>query len=146
MFRFRLQQVLDLREKRERALALQLVQAMSAEQAAQKQLDDLNAARHANVSLAAESGQMRPVGELASLAFVIQQLDGHIENAKKVVTAAAQEVSQVQGALATAHKDRRVLDRLRERHQNEHRAEVEHRDRQIMDDLAITRYMQQGGR
>ncbi len=146
MFRFRLQQVLDLREARERELASQLVDAMTSERAAKAQLDGLQAARRANAEQVSESGTARSVGELASIAFVIQQLDGHIESAHDQVNSASWNVTQVQGALTSAHQDRRILDRLRERHQEDHRAAAEHHDRQTMDDLAITRYMHQGTR
>lgn len=146
MFRFRLQQVLDLREKSERALALQLVQALNAEQAAKDELRELQSARFSNAAQASESGNMRSVGELANLAFVIQKLDNHIVEAGDLVQTSSAAVSQVQQDLTTAHQGRRVLDRLKERQSDFHKTAAEQRDRHTMDELAISRHVQRSVR
>ncbi len=146
MFRFRLQQVLDLREKNERAIASQLVQALNAEQAAKDELRDLQLARFSNAEQASESGNVRSVGELANLAFVIQTLDNHIVEAGDLVHMSSAAVSQVQQDLTTAHQGRRVLDRLKERQGDFHKTTAEQRDRQTMDELAISRHVQRSVR
>jgi flagellar FliJ protein len=140
MFRFRLQQVLDLREKQERHLAGQLAAAIGVERAAKDVLDHLRAEREAG-SEETQRGQSRSVGELASIAFIMQQLDGRIASANDVVTAANDNVSQVKEALTSAFKDRRVLDRLRERHEETYRVTAEQTDRRTMDDIALSRFV-----
>jgi flagellar FliJ protein len=140
MFRFRLQQVLDLREKQERHLATQLAAAMGAERDAKNALDGLRAEREAG-SEVVNNGQSHSVGELANLAFMMQQLDDRIAGANDVVSAANDSVSQVQEALTAAFKDRRVLDRLRERHEETYRVTAEQTDRRTMDDIALSRFV-----
>lgn len=140
MFRFRLQQVLDLREKQERNLATQLASALGAEQAAREALDGLRAERVAGAE-GAQDGRAHSVGELTNLAFVLQQLDGQITDANDIVSAANDSVSQVKEALTAAFKDRRVLDRLRERHQETYRVTAEQTDRRTMDDIALSRFV-----
>lgn len=140
MFRFRLQQVLDLREKQERHLATQLAAAMGAEREAKDALDGLRAEREAG-SEVVSNGQSHSVGELANLAFMMQQLDDRIAGANDVVSAANDSVSQVQEALTAAFKDRRVLDRLRERHEETYRVTAEQTDRRAMDDIALSRFV-----
>jgi flagellar protein FliJ len=140
MFRFRLQQVLDLREKQERHLATQLAAAMGAEREAKNALNGLRAEREAG-SEAIKDGQSHSVGELANLAFMMQQLDDRIAGANDTVSAANNSVSQVQEALTAAFKDRRVLDRLRERHEETYRATAEQTDRRTMDDIALSRFV-----
>jgi len=140
MFRFRLQQVLDLREKQERSLASQLAAAMHAERAAKETLDGLCAERQAGAE-GVSSGQSRSVGELANVAFIMQQLDGQIANANDMVNAANDSVSQVKEAFTAAFKDRRVLDRLRERHEETYRVTAEQTDRRTMDDIALSRFV-----
>jgi flagellar FliJ protein len=140
MFRFRLQQVLDLREKQERELATQLAVAMGAEQSARATLDELRAERIAGAE-GAQREQTHSVGELANVAFIMEQLDGQIANASDMVSAANNSVSQVQEALTAAFKDRRVLDRLRERHEETYRATAEQTDRRTMDDIALSRFV-----
>ena len=140
MFRFRLQQVLDLREKQERHLATQLAAALGAEREAKDALNGLRAERQAG-SDAVKEGQSHSVGELANLAFMMQQLDDRIAGANDTVSAANNSVSQVQEALTAAFKDRRVLDRLRERHEETYRATAEQTDRRAMDDIALSRFV-----
>ena len=140
MFRFRLQQVLDLREKQERHLATQLAAALGAEREAKEALDGLRAEREAGSEVVKE-GERRSVGELANLAFMMQQLDDRIAGANDTVSAANSSVSQVQEALTAAFKDRRVLDRLRERHEETYRATAEQTDRRAMDDIALSRFV-----
>ena len=141
MFRFRLQKVLDLKEAREREVASQLARAMVAEQAARARLDDLQAVREASATGPEES---RSVGELANLAFVLECIDGHIATANEAVAAAGATVAQTQEALTIASQGRRMLDRLRERHAETHRAVSEQSDRKTMDDVALVRYTQGG--
>lgn len=140
MFHFRLQQVLDLREQQERHLATQLAAAMGAERAAKDALDELRAERAASAE-GALNGKSHSVGELANVAFIMQQLDGQIACANDMVSAANDSVTQVQEALTAAFKDRRVLDRLRERHQETYRVTTEQTDRRAMDDIALSRFV-----
>lgn len=141
MFRFRLQQVLDLREQHERALASQLAQAMGAEREAQAALEGLRAVRSASGEAA--TGGTHSIGELTNLAFILDRLDGQIANASDAVTAASQTVAQMKDAVTAAFQDRRVLDRLRDRQAESHRAAEGQLDRRTMDDIALTRYTQQ---
>jgi flagellar FliJ protein len=140
MFRFRLQQVLDLREKQERSLASQLATAIGAEREAKEALDGLRAKRDAG-SDGVQSGKSHSVGELANLAYMMQQLDDRIAGANDVVCAANDSVSQVKEAFNAAFKDRRVLDRLRERHEETYRVTAEQTDRRTMDDIALSRFV-----
>lgn len=141
MFRFRLQQVLDLREAHERALAAQLAQAMGAEREAQAALEGLRAVRTANGG--AGVGGTRTIGELTNLAFLLDHLDGQIANASDAVSAASQTVSQMKDAVTAAFQDRRMLDRLREKQAESHRLVEGQADQRTMDDIALTRYTQQ---
>ena len=141
MFRFRLQQVLDLREKHERALASQLAQAMGAEREAQAALEGLRAVRTASGE--AVLGGSHSIGELTNLAFILDRLDGQIANASDAVTAAGETVAQMKDAVTAAFQDRRVLDRLRDRQAESHRVAEGQIDQRTMDDIALTRYTQQ---
>lgn len=141
MFRFRLQQVLDLREQHERALASQLAQAMGAEREAQATLEGLRSVR--TESGEAAMGGTHSIGELTNLAFILDHLDGQIANASDAVAAAGQTVAQMKDAVTAAFRDRRVLDRLKERHEETHRTTEGQIDQRTMDDIALSRYTQQ---
>lgn len=145
MFRFGLQQVLDLRESHEREMATQLVHVIGEERSAQDALDDLRAIRAAGIDLPAP-GATRSVGEMKNRAVLLGALDGQIATATDAVAAAGAAVLQAQAALTDAFKDRRVLDRLRERHEEAHRVDEEKADRRTMDDIAMTRFTQGAAR
>lgn len=140
MFRFRLQQVLELREKQERHLATQLATAQDVERAAKNALAGLRAERESGTD-GIRDGEAHSVGELATLAFIMQQLDDRIAGASDDVSAANDSVSQVKEAFTAAFKDRRVLDRLRERHEETYRAAADQTDRRTMDDIALQRFV-----
>lgn len=140
MFRFRLQQVLDLREKEERDLATQLAAAVSAERLAKEALDGLRAERETGAE-GVQGQSSHSVGELANAAFLMQQLDGQIESASEVVSTATDDVVHAKAALTEAFKDRRVLDRLRDRHEETYRVTAAQTDRRAMDDIALSRFV-----
>lgn len=140
MFRFRLQQVLDLRQKEERDLATQLAAAVGAERSAKEVLDGLLAERETGAE-GVQSQCSHSVGELANVAFLMQQLDGQIESASETVNAASDGVVQAKAALTEAFKDRRVLDRLRDRHEETYRVTAAQTDRRTMDDIALSRFV-----
>lgn len=145
MFRFRLQQVLDLREKHERQLATQLVQAIGHERYAQTTLDDLRAIRDAGIDLPVP-GAARSIGELSNMVFLQGALDGQIATATDAVDVAGNAVLEVKEALTGALQDRRVLDKLRDRHEVTHRTSEEQLDRRAMDDIALSRHTQNAAR
>ena len=144
MFRFRLQDILDIRKKAERNLATQLVKAVSEEQAARGELEELQAARTEGMGKIGGSGESRPAGELISFNYLIQHLNEHIETVNVKVVNAETAVLQVQKELTVAHQRRRALDRLKERQGDEHRAKVSQLDRKVMDEFALLRHTRRG--
>jgi flagellar export protein FliJ len=144
MFKFRLQRVLELRAQKERDAAAAVVRAEDAASAARAERDALTTTREqlAQSGLAGSGGAT--VGELQNLGFLLAQLDARVAQAGTVVHAAEETVQQVQGALRTAHQDRRAFDRLRDRHHEQWRAVTEQQDRRRMDEIALTRFTQRG--
>jgi flagellar FliJ protein len=144
MFRFRLQRVLELRERRERDAATALTRAQDAAAAARRDAAALAAAR---AELAAErpaasaTGGMA-VGALHNLAFLLDHMDARVARAGAAVHSAEGAVGAHEQALREAFRDRRTLDRLRERHQDAWRSGAAAADRQHMDEIALTRFGQ----
>jgi flagellar export protein FliJ len=139
VFRFRLQRVLELRERREQAVATELVQAKDAASAARETRESLESAR---TDLASAPAGASSVGELLNLAFLLEQLDVRVSDADTAVGEADEAVNRVQDALRVAFQDRRALDLLRERHLESWRAAETQLDRQTMDEIALTRFTQ----
>lgn len=143
MFKFRLQRLLELRERREQEKAVELAQAEAAVADARAALASLEAVRTIGRERlhAAHAGEGR-VGELRNLAFVLEQLDHQLSAAAESVSAAETQSAAVRQELGAAHVERRVLDRLRDRHQADWRGLAEQADRQTMDTIALARFAQ----
>ncbi len=141
MFNFRLQRILELREKAEQAKARALATAQDAAELARRDRDalvDLHATSRAEVD-AAQRSEPR-IGHLRQLGLVLQSLDQRLETAGETVRAADEVVDGAQQLLDTASRDRRVLDRLKVRHTDQWRVEEAHKDRLGMDEIALSRY------
>lgn len=144
MFRFRLQRVLELREKREQAQAVQLARAEKAANAARTQHDQLHMLHQASRAQISNAQSTDPtVGHLHHLGFVLSALDHRMGQAAQVVTHAERAVSEARVTLEAAARDRRVLDRLKDKHSDAHRAGESHRDRVTMDEVALALYTRQ---
>lgn len=143
MFKFRLQRLLDLREQKEHEMAAELARAESAADAARSELANLDAVRAiGRERLHAAHATDGTVGELRNLVFVLEQLDAQVTNAQASVDAAEDAAAQARGVLSDAFRDRRILDRLRDRHQADFRDAAQATDRQAMDAIALTRFTQ----
>ena len=145
MFRFRLQRVLDMRARTERDAATALVSAQEAADAArdeqlrlERQREQLSAAQRTPDAAGAS------VGELRNLGFLLERMDEQVAGAAQLTAAAEGTVLAREDALRAAFRDRRTLDRLREKHQDAWRAGEIAQDRALMDEIALTRFTTQG--
>ncbi len=141
MFHFRLQQVLELREQHEKTKARALTDAHDAADAARRAYEALavlHASARAEVD-AAQSAQPR-IGHLHQLGYVLLSLEQRVELAADSVIMADTVVSGAQRELDDAARDRRVLDRLKERHAAVWRDDVAQQDRLQMDEIALGRF------
>jgi flagellar FliJ protein len=143
MFRFRLQRVLEMRERKERDAATALAQAQDAASVARRAAEELAARRAEMAGGAARAGGV-PVGALHNLAFLLDRMDEHVARAGTAAQAAERAVAEREGALRHAFRDRRTLDRLRERHHDAWRAGAAAADRTLMDEVALSRFGQGG--
>jgi flagellar FliJ protein len=140
-FKFPLQRLLDLKAQHEREMARQLATAQSAadqERDARDALARAHAAAHS--SLAAATGQGITVGHLVSLAQTISPLQERVSQADERTVAADQVVDERHQQLSAALMERQVLDRLRDKRLDLHRADENARDQAHMDAIALTRF------
>lgn len=143
MFKFRLQRLLDLRTAHEREKSIEMVRAEAACEALRATLASLEAARDdGRTKLLSPAGSEGTVGQLRNLAFVVEQLDRQVATAATAMDEAQSAAAIVRQDLSTAHVERRVLDRLRDRHVAGWREAESQADRQAMDSIALTRFTQ----
>ena len=146
VFRFPLQRVLDLRQRQERDAATALAAAHDAAAAARDAEHALLSARAELAAALAPAGPGAAVGALRTTAFLIGRLDAEAQAAGAAADAADAAVSDREQALRAAYRDRRALDRLRERHHVAWQGGAVAADRQQMDEIALTRFAQREAR
>ena len=141
LFKFPLQRILDLRAKRQDEIARQLAQARVAADNTRATRDELAAAKSAGQAQMSEAHAAGPtVGEIASRAYALGQLDQRLAAASDALKTAEAHVDQVHNALTGALQDKQVLDRLRERMLEAYRTTENNKDRSTMDAIALQRF------
>ena len=141
MFRFRLQRVLELRQEAEQAASRTLGVARDAADEARRTQDELAQLHETSRKEIGATQQREPrIGHLQQLGVVLQSLETRLEGAVEQVQVADGVVAEAQSKLELAARDRRVLDRLKERHATVWRAEEAHKDRLQMDEIALARF------
>lgn len=144
-FKFRLQQVLDLRERTEREVAAKLAEAETVADEARLAQCALESIQQRGSQALRAAHQSEPtVGQVRTIGFVIEQLNQHIVSAQTRVEQAEEVVSRVRTDLTSALQARRVLSRLRDQHFESWRAESNAKDLRAMDELALTRFARRG--
>jgi flagellar protein FliJ len=142
-FNFRLQKVLELRERGEQVAAARVAAAAERAQSARDAHEALAAVRAAGAEEIQRAHAHAPtVGQLSNLAFLLDRLDAHVDASASDLRAADQVVEKAQDELTVAFQARRVIDRLKERQQEEWRIDVTQADQRTMDELALARYTQ----
>jgi len=141
-FKFRLQQVLDIREQSEKQAAAKLAEAeATADEAriAQRALETIQ--EHGSRELHRAHASEPTIGQLKTLGYVIEQLNYHIADAQTRVDSAENAVSEKRTDLTAALQARRVLSRLRERHFTTWRTADNAEQMRQMDELALSRFV-----
>jgi flagellar FliJ protein len=140
-FKFRLQQVLELREQQEKQVAAKLAEAEAAADEARVAQKALETIRQSGSQALRSAHSSEPtIGQLKTIGYVIEQLNHHIVDAQSRVEMAEQVVSQARTDLTSALQARRVLSRLRDRHFAAWRVEGSAQELRQMDELALARY------
>jgi flagellar export protein FliJ len=114
-FRFRLQPVLDYRERTERARAGDHARALAAQLDAEAARDDLVGRRDAARRRLTEEHQRLDADALRFTYAHLDYLDRAIVAAQQRVDACVAETAQAQARLIAAARDRRVLETLKDR-------------------------------
>lgn len=140
-FRFRLQRLLEIRQRTEREAATRLVDATNEADAARRARSELASVRAAGREQFLVSAPS-PVGMLHNLSYVLARLDERLESAATTVAAAEHSVAKVEGELREAFRARHILDRLRDRQHDEWKISAANADRATMDAVALSRFTQ----
>lgn len=139
---FTLQRLLELKKRREEAIGAELAAARSEEEKARRSEAEIRELRAAAAS-GRLSGHSVTVGQLQNSSLVVQSLDRQLDQAGEQVRAAKRRVNDCLLDFRTAFQERRVLDRLKEKRNEEAAAEEVRLDQFTMDEIALSRYGRQ---
>ncbi len=143
-FRFRLQRLLDLRERHEQALARDLASAQDQADEERRGEDALRQARDlAQQRLSRDPIDTPTMGTLLMLTHAFDRMDEHAAAASERTQAADLVVEERHQALTVAAQARRMLDRLRSRREAAFRDVASANDLRSMDAIAISRFLQE---
>ncbi len=143
-FKFRLQRLLDLRQRAEREAAIALAAARNVEQEARREKESIAERRAATrAMLLPAAGSNCRVAELRQVSVLLERLDAGNAQADYKVSKAENLVHQKQVVLADTVTNRRVLDRLKERQRETWRVADERAERAVMDEIGRARFADQ---
>ena len=135
-FRFSLEKVLELRKYREREARLELGRAVSDLEAIEGQIRETGAARH---KAAAARFSSDDALEIINCENYINRLDQLKEKLLKDAAAAELVVEGKRDAFLEASRDRKVVDKLREKREAAYCRETAEGERAELDDIANDR-------
>lgn len=141
MFRFSLQRLLEIREKREQATASELADARVNARMARDAFERLEEARRqSGRQMIAAQSSASPVGHLQNASYLLERIDQQLQSARDAMRHADVAVADRMNEFTLACQERKVLDRLRERQETSWQAEAMQADRKTMDAVALSRF------
>lgn len=142
VFRFRLERVRAVRERREKLAKQELAEAISRRSSSQADLRSTDAhLEHARDEqrIATEPKTVSATDLLARQAFV-ERIEAQRGRDARTLQQHEAEVAERDAKLATAASEHEMLKRLSERRRGEHDREADRRERNVMDEIASTRF------
>jgi flagellar export protein FliJ len=141
MPKFSLQRVLELRERKEQAVAARLTAARSDAEAARASAAEFETLRErGGAQRMAAQRTTATVGQLQNATYVLERLDQQLAAARAAARIADAQVDACQAEFTVASQERRILDRLKERRIESAIAEEIQEDRRTMDGVAVIRF------
>ncbi|MDK2820372.1 MAG: flagellar protein FliJ [Clostridia bacterium] len=135
-FNFTLEKVHSYRNKLEDQLKLELAKLRHYQEKEQSALKLYQQQRDSYLDV---NGNLT-LNEMLQKEVYLQALDARIANQKEKVAKVSKQVLQKKEQVQSAMKERKILDRLRERQLNAFKYKEDKKEQKEIDDLAINRY------
>ena len=138
-FQFRLQRVLDIKNVQEEQRKRELGEAYGLLATEQEQLQDIRKALNRAQQYALQR-MPRTSYELLLYDYYITQQLVRTELQQKTIDQVQRVVNLRREKLMTAYKDRKILDRLKERYTEQYRHEADREEQALMDEISSAKY------
>jgi len=140
-FAFSLERLLELRRHQQNEEARKLAEARRTAEAARRAEADLREViAHSRKLLGHAHGDGTTAGQLHNLSFVVDRLQRKARSAAKRRREAEEALEDQERLLLQAVRERRCLDRLKERSRESWEEALRRRDRKELDELAALRH------
>ena len=133
-FTFSLEKVLNLRKYREDEAKAELGRAISVLAEIEQRIRAFGQERARAASEQFSAGNS--IVQIQQYTFYLLRLDNTVEQLQKEAVLAELKVEEARGAFLEASRERKVLDKLKEKRQKEYRKEMFSADTKILDDIS----------
>lgn len=139
--RFRLQPVLNYRQKQEEARQQELARLKTLYQQQSERLQALEVEKRQQIARLAQAQQTDPVDleTLLQVQAFLEWLDTRLAQERAALAALADQVEQKRRQVVAAMQDRKILEQLAERHARAYRAWLNQREARQADEVATIR-------
>lgn len=139
--RFRLQPVLNYRQKQEEARQQELARLKTLYQQQSERLQALEIEKRQQIARLAQAQQTDPVDleTLLQVQAFLEWLDARLAQERAALAALADQVEQKRRQVVAAMQDRKILEQLAERHARAYRAWLNQREARQADEVATIR-------
>ncbi len=144
-FQFRLQRLLEIREHKEKLIKNELGKARS------KKVKELNKKMRAvnNINKSLKSMKNEEKNKVLSISRIMQyqnyfkKLKVDMENQDKIISIIDEEINMINNKLVEARKNKKVLERLKERKMKKYVYEVGREEQNFFDDIGNVEFVRQ---
>lgn len=141
LFRFHLQQILDFRRQHEEVKELEFAQASRVLRQEEERLTFFRKRRdHYQQELVDRQTAGMSPGEIAIYHAYAEHMKEKIQWQMEALETARKQVEEKKGELLAAQKDRKILDRLRERKHQAFLLDTKRQERKQLDEVALGRF------
>jgi flagellar protein FliJ len=142
-FRFRLERVRALRERREDLAREELAKAISRLAGSRDRLQTVEAQLervHTEQRLASSTSSTVDVQELRARQAIVEQVEAQRAGGARDLAQHETDVAERDSELGLAAREHRMLERLKERQHAEHDREARRQEGLVLDEIAIDRF------
>jgi flagellar FliJ protein len=142
-FRFRLERVRAVRERKEKLAQRELADAITRRSSSVAELRSADAhLEHALDEQRTVAGEREAVSatDLVARQAFLERVEAQRRLRARELEQRELEVAERDAELATAASEHEMLNRLRDRHRGEHDREADRRERNALDEIASTRF------